>query len=152
MFLGAASVLGARVAPTSLYGVVSHYKGASSQATSPGAVCLSALGASVSGARVCLRMAGAQENLPEINIASDAAGHFRVFESLFHLIVIVAKQRKCVVRTHYGCEKDMKAEADELFGWGGNGLESSQLKVLMDSAPKPCPAAIFLCRHTSQGH
>lgn len=66
---------------------------------------------------ICLDNVQFPQQYREINIISDAAGHFRGFESLYHHMVHLPKQQKCIVRCHYGCEKHMKAEADELFGW-----------------------------------
>ena len=79
----------------------------------------------------------AADNLSELNIVSDAAGHFRGFESLYHHLVCLPQRHKCIVRTHFGCEKHMKAEADELFGWVELALKRAkglkcQIKTLAD--------------------
>ena len=66
---------------------------------------------------LCLNFLSAPDGLEEINILSDAAGHFRGFESLYNRLVLLPQKHKRTVCTHSGCEKHMKAEADELFGW-----------------------------------
>lgn len=86
---------------------------------------------------LCLKQRLSKEPLTEINLESDAAGHFRGFENLYHHCVLLPKEFKCTVRTHFGCEKHMKAEADELFGWVELALKRAKslkctMKTLQD--------------------
>lgn len=77
---------------------------------------------------LCLEQRNMAAELHEVNILSDAAGHFKSFESMYHHCVHLVQQLKVPVRTHFGCEKHMKAECDQLFGWMELALQWAKRK------------------------
>ena len=63
----------------------------------------------------------AGKNLSELNIVSDAAGHFRGFESLYHHLVCLPQRHKCIVRNTFRVREAHEGRSRRIIWLGGAG-------------------------------